>query len=178
MSELLPALVIIAILLAILGLMAWGWRGRRRRQAHLPAPAAPPADLGEPSFVVEALHVATTLADEPLERVAVHGLGFRASTSLEVYSRGIVLDLVGRDRLFVPIDDLQGAGRATWTIDRVVETDGLVFVRWMLGSTAIDSYLRLPDSAVSAALVNAVLELLPTASARDFHSHRTEGNTL
>lgn len=162
MAELLPALVILVVILAVLGLMAWGWRGRRRRQSHLPAPQPLPATLGEPTEVVEVLHVATTLADEPLERVAVHGLGFRASTRLSVHADGLVLDLAGREPFFIPAADLSGAGRATWTIDRVVENDGLVFVRWMLGTTAIDTYLRLSDSATSAALVSSVLALLPT----------------
>ncbi len=170
MAELLPAFVILLVIVAVFGLMAWGWRGRRRRQAHVPAPEAVPADLGEPAAHVEALHVATTLADEPLERVAVHGLGFRASTRLSVYSRGVTLDLAGRDPFFIPVADLRGAGRATWTIDRVVENDGLVFVRWMLGTTAIDTYLRLSDSAASSALVSTLLDLLPVP-------HRAEGTT-
>lgn len=163
MAELVPALVILGVIIAVLGLMALGWRSRRRRQSHLPAPALPPADLGVASASFDAMHVATTLADEPLERVAVHGLGFRASTNVAVHPEGIVLDLLGRDSLYIPASALCGAGRATWTIDRAVEKDGLVFVRWMLGSTAIDSYFRLADAATSAALVDATLSLIPPA---------------
>ncbi|MGN6501411.1 MAG: PH-like domain-containing protein, partial [Pseudolysinimonas sp.] len=52
----------------------------------------------------------------------------------------------------IAADAILGAGTATWTIDRVVDADGLVFVRWLLGTTGIDSYLRSanPDRLVSA----------------------------
>jgi hypothetical protein len=56
---------------------------------------------------------------------------------------------------------LRGVGRATWAIDRVVEKDGLVLIRWTLGGDAVDSYVRLPDPADAQSLVNAVERLIP-----------------
>jgi hypothetical protein len=47
------------------------------------------------------------------------------------------------------------AGLATWTIDRVVEPEGLVMIRWSLGETEVDSYLRVTETNPNA-VVDAV----------------------
>jgi len=158
MDKLLDALVVVVILaLAFLG-MWLGWRARRRRQADLPTLATPPADLGEIRRREDVFYVATTRADAPLDRIAVHGLGFRARAQVTVAGSGIRLDIAGESPVFVPVADLVGVGRATWTIDRAVSNSGLVFVRFRLGSDEVDSYVR-PDDP--AALVGAIEALLP-----------------
>jgi hypothetical protein len=88
----------------------------------------------------------------PLDRITIAGLGFRARAVITTAPSGIVLDLAGRGPVFIPTSAVRGVGRATWTIDRVVDTDGLVFLRWVLGTTEIDSYLRSkdPDRLVTA----------------------------
>lgn len=138
-------LVIVSVILVLLALMIVGWRRRVRRQGDLGAPVPVPAGLGEPSILVPVLYVATTLADAPLERVAVHGLGFRARGAVGVHAEGVVLALAGRDPVFIPLDAVRGSGRATWTIDRVVEEGGLLLLAWRLGETDVDSYLRVTD---------------------------------
>ena len=167
MDKLLDALVVVVILaLAFLG-MWFGWRARRRRQADVPALATPPADLGAVRRRDDVFYVATTRADAPLDRIAVHGLGFRARAQITVADTGIRLDIAGEAPVFVPVADLLGVGRATWTIDRAVRNDGLVFVRFRLGGDAakavdsavlVDSYLRPEDPA---GLVEAIEQLLP-----------------
>ena len=57
-----------------------------------------------------------------------------------------------------------GVGVATWTVDRGVERDGLIFVRWELGGTPIDSYLRSDDPPALLAALNGI-ETTPTDSA-------------
>lgn len=138
-------LVIVSVILVLLALMIVGWRRRARRQVDIGAPLPVPATIGEPIIRVPVLYVATTLADAPLERVAVHGLGFRARGEIGVHAEGVVLALAGREPVLIPLDELRGSGRATWTIDRVVETGGLVLLAWRLGATDVDSYLRVTD---------------------------------
>jgi hypothetical protein len=146
------ALAIIALLVVVFLLLARGWRARRRSQEGLGVPDEPPADLGDPSFTDDLLYVATTRADAPLDRITIAGLGYRARAVVSTAPSGIVLDLAGRGPVFIPKSAIRGVGRATWTIDRVVDTDGLIFVRWVLGTTEIDSYLRStdPDRLVTA----------------------------
>jgi hypothetical protein len=148
-------IVLALIVLALVG-MIFGWRARKRRQSTLGRPQTVPAELGEEFFSADLFYVATTIAGEPLNRVAVSGLGFRARASVIVAEAGVVLAIAGEPDAFIPAADLTGVVRATWTIDRVVETGGLVAIGWRLGETAVDSYLRVVDPADPADLVAAV----------------------
>lgn len=161
MDRALPTLLIVALVVAAAALMLVGWRARRRRQAAVIAPLPVPAELGASTVVVDGWYVATTPVDEPLERIAVHGLGFRARATVSVHPQGIVLDRRGSDAVHLPATDLRTAGRATWAIDRVVEPAGLIVIGWMLGSTPVDTYLRLPDRTDAEQLLAAVTDLLP-----------------
>jgi hypothetical protein len=150
----------VVIPLAIVGLlMVLGWRALRRRQTDVAGLAPVPSDPGGTLLTEDLLYVATTRADAPLQRIAVKGLGFRARAVVTVSADGIRLDLAGGEPGFIPTAALLGVGRATWTIDRVVSKDGLVFVRWSDGTASVDSYFR---SADPAALVSAIEKLLTT----------------
>jgi hypothetical protein len=161
-ERVIPALVILAMIVVALVFMGLGWRNRRRRQAALDVVAVPPAEIGEELAVERVLYVATTLAEQPLERVVVGGLAFRAKGEVRVTRGGLVLDLVGSRPAFIPVGDIRGVGLASWTIDKGVEEGGLVFVRWELGGTSVDSYLR---SDRSQQLLDELTELSPTAAA-------------
>lgn len=153
MDKVLPTLVVVAVVALVFLGLALGWRARRRAQAALGAPTAPPTELGAVTHTEDLLYVATTRAEQPLERITIGGLGFRARTVLTVAESGIRLDLAGADPVFLPRADLLGAGRATWTIDKAVGTDGLVALTWRLGDAELDTYLRSADpDALLAAL--------------------------
>lgn len=160
MDKLLPALVILVFVALVFTGLAFGWRSRRRRQASLPALDSPPASLGSPLLVDDVFYVATTHADAPTDRVAVRGLGFRARAVVTVVADGIVLSIAGVPDAFIPRAAVRGIGRATWTIDRVVGKDGLVFVRWTLGETPVDTYVKSSDPD---ALVEALTTLAPAS---------------
>lgn len=149
----------VVIPLAAVGLlMVLGWRALRRRQGDVVGLAPVPSDPGATLLTEDLLYVATTRADQPLQRIAVKGLGFRARAVFTVSTEGIRLDLAGAQPGFIPVTALRGVGRATWTIDRAISKDGLVFVRWLNGQATLDSYLR---SADPAALVEAIETLIP-----------------
>ncbi len=165
------ASVVIPVAVVVI-LMAIGWRALRRRQADVVGLAPVPLEPAARTLTEDLLYVATTRAEEPLQRIAVKGLGFRARAVLTVTDGGIRLDLAGTPPGFIPAAALQGVGRATWTIDRAVSNDGLVFVRWRDGAAsadadaaaaaegpALDSYFRSGDPD---ALVAAIESLIPT----------------
>ncbi|TQL47974.1 hypothetical protein FB562_1053 [Homoserinimonas aerilata] len=158
-------LLVIGFLALLLALMYLGWHARRRRQHAVPEPRRLSSQPGESRFSAELFYVATTVAGEPLNRVAVHGLGFRARASVSVLDDGITLDIPGQQTIFIPVTELRGADRATWTIDRVVEADGLVLIAWELVDdasgtrVAVDSYLRPDAPADSRDLIAAVMGL-------------------
>ena len=135
------AILVITLIVLALGAMALGWWGRKKRQqgyAHL---VEAPAELGETFGSFEGLYLATTPADAPLERLVVNGLGFRERTTLQFTEAGIVF----MDDTYLPTSSITGIGRASWTIDRGVEPNGLSVVNWILGDDHVDSYFRLDD---------------------------------
>jgi hypothetical protein len=154
----LSAAIVFAILGLALALMLVGWLRRRRSQRGIAGFADVPDDLGAVLDEAEVLYLATTRPGAPYDRIAVHGLGFRSRGAMTVAERGILLDLAGSPRRFLPAADLRGVGRATWTIDRVVETDGLLLVGWRLGDEQLDSYFR---ADAPAALVAAISRIVP-----------------
>ena len=184
MIEPVPVVITVAILVAAWGGMVVSWRARRRRQQGVTL-GAEGNEVGTSIVSVDGLYLATTFADRPLERVVAGGLGFRARATLTVTDRGVLLDRDGAEPLFVPKDDLQGAGVATWTIDRAVERNGLTVLRWAMhdgaastqdastqdassgeaASIPVESSFRI-DLEPRAALIAAVHNLVARGSVR------------
>ena len=161
-----PALmgIVLVALVVFLGLIALGWYTRKRRQAGIVAPQRPPAALGAALGEFPGFYVATTLADDRFNRVAVHGLGFRAKSTVVVAEAGVVVPIAGQRDIFIPARDITAVARATWTIDRVVETDGLTMIAWTLGDTKVESYFRAENSE---AFLAAAKILAPLTTERD-----------
>ncbi|MFS0893754.1 hypothetical protein [Microbacterium sp. 179-I 3D3 NHS] len=135
--------VMIAFALLILATMLLAWRRRLRRDAGLTAPLGVP-EHAEVLRRDEVLYVSTTRHDQPLERLAVAPLAYRARGELAVTDRGVALCLDGTPTVFLAASRLVNIDRATVTIDRVVEPGGLVRIAWRVdGGTVVDSYLRL-----------------------------------
>ena len=144
----------------IVALAIAGWLMRRRRQRNIPKPAQLPADIGSLRGEFEGFYVSTTLDGQPLNRVAVRGLGFRSRATIAVADEGVVLALPGNN-VFIPRADIREVARSNYTIDRVVEPGGLVLLAWRLGDVNVDSYLRVEKTED---LVSAIGSLLPTAA--------------
>jgi hypothetical protein len=144
----------------IIALAILGWQARRRRQRNIPRPVPMPVDIGSVHAEFEGFYVSTTLDGQPLNRVAVRGLGFRSRATIAVADEGIVLALPGNN-VFIPRGDIREVARSNYTIDRVVEPGGLVLVAWRLGDVNVDSYLRVEKTED---LVAAIGGLLPSAA--------------
>ena len=141
-------LVMIAVAVALLAVLGWAWWRRSRRDSVLPAPYG---ELPADAVVLaasDALYVATTRHGEPLERLAIRGLGFRSRVGVTISDAGLALDLTGQRRMVISRDRIRSVAQATVAIDRVVERDGLVRVSWRIDDTTIvDTYLRNQDGS-------------------------------
>lgn len=155
MTQIEAGLLMLALMALALGLAYWGWWRRRQRYAHLQGSILRDMPLGEALLRSPALYVATTLQDEPLERVPVGPLAYRAKAELAVHSEGLVVSIPGQHSFVMPTTSGLTAGVATWTIDRVVEPEGLLMVRWTLGDVPVDSYFRVTDRD-PAALISTI----------------------
>lgn len=156
-------LIMAGVAVVVLALLAWAWMRRTRRDARYTAPVGELPD-GTLVAVFPGLYVATTRHDEPLERLAIRGLGFRSRVDVTVTSTGVALDLPGQPRIALTRDRLVDAAQATVAIDRVVERDGLTRVTWRIDDdTIVDTYLR-PQDASARALADAIRPLTTTGS--------------
>ena len=156
--------IVLAVLLILLGLMLLGWRRRQRSQAGFPRPLGLPHNPGTETLSAPAYYVATTVATEPLNRIAVAGLGYRARATVGVTERGLRLSIPGQSAIYIPAADIRGIEKATWAIDRAVEQDGLILIRWALGEAGamrreVDSYLRITDPAIAEQFFSSVQQL-------------------
>lgn len=146
MAEKLYWTALLAVLtLTIFWAMWRGWQARRKNTKHFEAYPLPLSS--EQSLYNQNLkYVATTVHDEPLERVNSHGLGYRGDASLVIYPKNIVLEIKGEDPFSIPHQMFRKHVKATWTIDRVVEPGGMIVLTWEWRSLLFDTYLR-PETA-------------------------------
>jgi hypothetical protein len=121
-----------------------------------------PSDVGAIAGEFDGFYVSTTLDGQPLNRVAVRGLGFRSRATIAVSELGVILALPGKN-VFIPKDTIREVTRSNYTIDRVVEPGGLVLLAWTLGDVKLDSYLRVDNTDE---LVHALTGLLATNSGK------------
>lgn len=146
MSRELAALVMAGVAALILLAMFLGWRRRIRRDSALTAPIGVP-EHAEVTGRHEVLYVATTAHDQPLERVAVKPLAYRARGELVLTDRGVALSLDGAPTVFIASTRLVAADRATVAVNRVVEPNGLVRLVWRVADgVLVDSFLRLTSA--------------------------------
>lgn len=148
----------------VLWLMWRGWRARSRRSAAVLLEGPPPG-LGDPRFGVAGEYVATTFAGRQFDRAAPPGLAFRGRAFLVVHPAGLTLTVLGGEPMFIAAHRLRGVGLGNWTIDRVVEQDGMAVITWEHSVQQYDSWFRPESPADGARLVEALSPLVRSADA-------------
>jgi len=154
-------LVTVLFAVVLLGLGVWAWRRRLKRDA---GPFVHPGELPDTAEIVatfEALYVATTKRDTPLERIAAPGLGMRSRATVTVADAGLAVDLTGQPRFVLSPEQIVAVGQSNVAIDRVVEKGGLTRLTWRTDvGSIVDTYFR-PQDASARALADAVSGILP-----------------
>jgi hypothetical protein len=143
---------------AVLGLLAFiSWRRRiSKQEVLLPSPfEVPNSSVGFKCF-----YVATTFANRPLERVIAHGLAHRGVAYLLITDSGLEVSRTGETSFLVPRADLIQVGSVSAVIDRAVEKDGLVVIKWKLGSEELESHFRFVDANLRASSVSQLSALV------------------
>lgn len=170
MDRTIAGLIVIAALAAVLALLWVAWRRRTQRDAGIQPGYRLPDRAGVTLASAAGFYVATTRRDQPLERLNIRGLGFRASAQLTVRDNGLVLALDGEEPRFIPAGAIEIVARSTWTIDRVVESDGLLLVGWRAASAdaegvAVDSTFRIVDTGDRERIIQALTRIAPVTPA-------------
>ncbi|UYG16447.1 hypothetical protein BRM3_12670 [Brachybacterium huguangmaarense] len=151
MSQAAPVVVLAVVFCVLVGLMYLGWRRRAARQGDLPALTPPPAPPGGAGRRAEGVYVATTLAEQPLERVTARGLGARSRAVLgETEHDGgpaLQVDRQGAAGFLIPWADVRSVHTAPGMVGKWIGGDGLLVIRWQLGETLLDTGFRLDERA-------------------------------
>lgn len=133
--------------LAIFAMLAifalYSWRRRIFMQQML---IQKPVEVASSAVGLKCLYIATTFADRPLERVVAHGMAHRGWAFLLVTESGLEVSRIGELSFLIPKADLIKIGSVSAVIDRAVEKDGLVSIKWKLGSQDIESHFRFVDT--------------------------------
>jgi len=143
MTREIAGLIMGAVAVLVLLAMLFAWRRRLRRDSGLHAPLGVP-EHAEVTGRHGMLYVATTRHDQPLERLTLSPLAYRARGELVLTDRGVALSLDGAPTVFLASTRLVSADTATNAMNRVVEPNGLVRLVWLEPSgVLVDSFLRL-----------------------------------
>jgi hypothetical protein len=163
MDKIASLLLIVLLAAAAAGLIAKGWRSRLKRQAGLGQLPDVPEQLSPAGIVAEGQYVATTTAGDWLDRIAVHGLGFRGNAEMSIHTEGVLFDRAGSAPLFVPVGAVTDCRSASGMAGKFVEKDGLVVLSWMLGEQELDTGFRTRRASDKQPLLEALQELISAA---------------
>ena len=153
--ELIGALAI--SLVAVVAVLAYlANRSARKAQEHVLI--EPETPTSEPSGI-ECFYVATVFADAPLNRVWAYGLGGRGKCQVLIDGGGIKIFRQGERDLSIPQRQLVGLTSASATIDKAVEKDGLLVIRWSLGETELGTHLRIVSKAQRTFFISEISNL-------------------
>ncbi|WP_201520780.1 PH-like domain-containing protein [Gulosibacter hominis] len=168
-TVLLTTAVILGCCAAVLLLMLSGWRHRMRKQRDIAEPPQLPAGLGEPLYALDDVHyVATSETGRALERIVVPPLAYRGRATVEVHPGGVAVGISAARPFFIPVDRIETIARAQATIDRAVERDGLLVIRWRIDTDhSVETYFRVVHPGERQALLDALTSLIA-------HTHTQE----
>lgn len=135
------------LLVAMVFVVAWRvyksvQRRKQEQQLLLPEPqqSVGGLDLGD------VFYASTVFAQSPLARVWAHRLGGRGKARLFVSELGVSIERTGEPSLLIPKADLIEMTRASATIDKGVERDGLMVLVWKLGPETVMTNLRVVNA--------------------------------
>ena len=150
----------LALIAGLIGLIVWAgvtWRNRAKAQdRQLATPEFTEfKDVGSGGF-----YVATTFADRPLDRVSAHGLGFAGKANVHVSESKVEVFRSGEQSFVISSSALVDLSRTAGVIDKVVEKDGLLSLRWQLGDAELESHFRFPNSQARDEIALKVSKLI------------------
>jgi hypothetical protein len=136
----------LAFAAVLLGVIAWAGVTWRKRSKAQDLEIATPEYTEFSNVGTNGYYIATTYAGQPLHRVSAHGLGFAGKAFLDVSEQGVRVHRIGERSFRIDSSSLLDLARTSGVIDKVVEKDGLLSLRWKLGVTELETHLRFANS--------------------------------
>jgi hypothetical protein len=104
-------------------------------------------------------YVATTFAEAPLSRLADKRLLHRGKARLSVLTDGLIIDRTGEPSIAIQATDIQFVGRASASIDRGLENNGLLTITWTADENSLTTNLRLSREDDTQELLDLISQL-------------------
>ena len=142
-------------LFAITALITW-----RRRMAVQALLLEVPVGIESSFAATNCFYVATTFSERPLERVITHGLAHRGHARLAVTGSGVEVSRVGEFGFLIPTADVIEVSLGSAVIDRAVEKEGLVVIKWRLGAVNLQTHFRFVSSELRSEALEALKPLV------------------
>jgi hypothetical protein len=105
------------------------------------------------------LYLATVLTAEPLVRLMAKELRNRGKARLSVLSDGLIIDRTGEPSITITAQNLCSVSRSSATIDRGVESSGLLSICWMAANKCLTTNLRLAADDDTQELFDKISDL-------------------
>ncbi len=140
------ALLSALLFFALIALAVSAIRRRAKKQSALGELVPLEALTGTLTAAVTGFYVSTVFATKPLERIVSNGLLHRGKAELLLRADGIQVKRMGERSFSIPQHAITDVSRASATIDRGVETSGLLSISWLLGETEVTTNFRLNTS--------------------------------
>lgn len=142
-------------LFAITALITW-----RRRTAVQALLLEVPVGIESSFAATNCFYVATTFSERPLERVIAHRLAHRGHARLAVTGAGVEVSRVGEFGFLIPTADVIEVSLGSAVIDRAVEKEGLVVIKWRLGAVELQTHFRFVSSELRSEALEALKPLV------------------
>ena len=142
-KELIGALAIGLVGLIALSVWLRNRRLRKNQEDLLEAPKNFDAAEG-----LKVFYVSTVFAKAPLDRVWAYGLGPRGKAYITFTATGFGIVRNGETGFEIPFSGVSALDRISATIDKAVEKGGLTAITWKLGSTELQTVLRIVDPKI------------------------------
>lgn len=160
MTKDLMAVMAAALILILAALAFWGWRSRKARQeAIFESPAEALEFFGEELARASGSYVATSFANDFLERINAYGLGIRGVAEILVFTEGILVVRRGERPLAIDKSQITGVSNSQYVIDRAVEAEGIISISWNQNETPLATHLRVVDEASRQVIIDALQKI-------------------
>lgn len=140
------AVLALLFLAAVIVFSIRSWKNRSKKQKEsFDEPGEMLLGADDPLYAAEGMYVATTYAENPLDRITAYGLGFRGNGGFLVCRDGIQIFRDGERALAISKSHIVAVEPDQATIDRVVEKDGLLRIDWTAEAAKLSTYIRIVD---------------------------------
>ncbi|MEY4981452.1 MAG: hypothetical protein RL174_790 [Actinomycetota bacterium] len=146
MQKYIVSAFLLVVFISLVALAIRVWLNRRGAQEQVLEQPSGPFD-SETLESASGFYVATTFAGEPLNRVSAFGLGHRGKADFALSAEGISIIRQGENSFAIRKADISAISLQQGTIDRVVESEGLISIVWQLGQSSVETSLRIVDKS-------------------------------